>query len=111
MPRLPGTVVPWHPHLVTQRGNRGLPAFFSDADDEADVALMAKQCGARGLVVWAWCLLPDHVHPVAAAETAEALAGGIGEAHQRYTRRSQGRRRQSGPGRPRRRGRLAALLL
>jgi len=28
-------VVPGYPHHITQRGNRRLPTFFSDADYEA----------------------------------------------------------------------------
>jgi len=80
-------VVPGYPHHITQRGNRRLPTFFSDDDYEAYLALMAKYGADCGLAVWAWCLMPNHVHLVAVPETAEALARGIGEAHRRYTRR------------------------
>jgi len=87
MARLARVVVPGYPHHVTQRGNRRLPTFFSDDDYEAYLALMAEQCAACGVAIWAWCLMPNHVHLVAVPETAEALARGIGEAHRRYTRR------------------------
>ncbi|MEA3366592.1 MAG: transposase [Planctomycetota bacterium] len=87
MARLARVVVPGYPHHVTQRGNRRLPTFFSDEDYEAYLALMAEQCAACGVAIWAWCLMPNHVHLVAVPETAEALARAVGEAHRRYTRR------------------------
>ncbi len=42
MSRLARIVVPGVPHHVTQRGNRGLETFFSEADYQAYVALMAE---------------------------------------------------------------------
>ncbi|HUX01824.1 MAG: transposase [Phycisphaerae bacterium] len=86
MARLARVVVPGYPHHITQRGNRRLPTFFSDADYEAYLALMAEQCVAHGVRIWAWCLMPNHVHLVAVPKTAEGLARAIGEAHRRYTR-------------------------
>ena len=47
---------------------------------------MAAACIEHGLEVWAWCLMPDHVHRVVVPETADALARAIGETHRRYTR-------------------------
>jgi len=87
MARLARVVVPGYPHHVTQRGNRRLPTFFSDDDYEAYLALMAEQCAACGVAIWAWCLMPNHVHLIAVPKTAEALARAVGEAHRRYTRR------------------------
>ena len=87
MARLARVVVPGYPHHITQRGNRRLPTFFSDDDYEAYLALLAEQCAAHGVRIWAWCLMPNHVHLVAVPKTAEGLARAIGEAHRRYTRR------------------------
>jgi len=86
MARIARVVVPGYPHHVIQRGNRRLPTFFSDDDYRAYLALMAEQCAEHGLAVWAWCLMPNHVHLVAVPRTADALADAIGEAHRRYTR-------------------------
>jgi len=36
--------------------------------------------------VWAWCLLPNHVHLIAVPPAKEALTRAIGEAHRRYTK-------------------------
>jgi putative transposase len=87
MARLARVVVPGYPHHITQRGNRRLPTFFSDADYEAYLDLLAAQCAAHGVRLWAWCLMPNHVHLVAVPKTAEGLARAVGEAHRRYTRR------------------------
>ena len=80
-------VVPGYPHHVTQRGNRRLPTFFSDDDYEAYLALAAEHCAACGVEVWAYCLMPNHVHLIAVPKTRKALARAIGEVHRRYTRR------------------------
>jgi putative transposase len=36
--------------------------------------------------IWAWCLIPNHVHLIAVPHTEVGLARAIGEAHRRYTR-------------------------
>lgn len=48
---------------------------------------MADWCGKLHVQVWAYCLMPNHVHLIAVPETEEGLARAIGEAHRRYTRR------------------------
>ena len=87
MARLARIVAPGVPHHVTQRGNRGQQTFFGDDDYRAYRALMAEWCATRGVAVWAYCLMPNHVHLIATPETADALSRAIGEAHRRYTRR------------------------
>lgn len=37
--------------------------------------------------IWAYCLMPNHVHLIAVPGTKEGLNLAIGEAHRRYTRR------------------------
>lgn len=48
---------------------------------------MAEWCTERGVAIWAYCLMPNHVHLIAVPESKDALAHAIGEAHRRYTRR------------------------
>jgi REP element-mobilizing transposase RayT len=38
------------------------------------------------VAIWAYCLMPNHVHLIAVPESQEGLARAIGEAHRRYTR-------------------------
>ena len=36
--------------------------------------------------IWAYCLMPNHVHLIAVPQSADGLRRAIGEAHRRYTR-------------------------
>ena len=47
---------------------------------------MRKWCGVYEVEVWAYCLMPNHVHLIAVPRTAEGLNRAIGEAHRRYSR-------------------------
>ena len=87
MARIGRVIAEGYPHHITQRGNRRQQTFFSDEDYEAYVGLMAEWCRKCQVTVWAWCLMPNHVHLVAVPHTRDGLARGIGEAHRRYTRR------------------------
>lgn len=73
------------PHHVVQRGNRRQPVFFSTADYKAYLRLMAAWCGQERVEIWAYCLMPNHVHLVAVPDNEQGLARAIGEAHRRYT--------------------------
>jgi len=87
MARLARVVVPGVPHHVTQRGNRRLQTFFSADDYRAYKALLAEHCAAAGVAVWAYCLMPNHVHLILAPSDEDGLRRALGEAHRRYTRR------------------------
>jgi len=87
MARLARLVIPGLPHHVTQRGNRRQQTFFNDADYAAYLELMAEWCRQEGVEIWAYCLMPNHVHLIAVPNTEDALRRAIGEAHRRYTRR------------------------
>ena len=80
-------VIPGVPHHITQRGNRRQPAFLCDEDYRAYLELMGEWCGKLGLEVWAYCLMPNHVHLIVVPESEEGMRRAIGEAHRRYTRR------------------------
>ncbi len=86
MPRLARVVAPGLPHHVTQRGNRRQRTFFCGEDYESYLQLMAQFCEAEKVEVWAYCLMPNHVHLIAVPDSAEGLRRAIGEAHRRYTR-------------------------
>ena len=87
MARLARVVVPGMPHHVTQRGNRRQPTFFGEEDYAAYVELMGQWCNQHGVEIWAYCLMPNHVHRIAVPQSEDGLRRGIGEAHRRYTRR------------------------
>jgi len=87
MARIARVIAPGLPHHVTQRGNRRQQTFFHDDDYQAYLTLMSEWCSKYQVQVWAYCLMPNHVHLIAVPETEEGLARAIGEAHRRYTRR------------------------
>ena len=87
MARIARIVVPGHPHHVTQRGNRRLEVFFGADDYRAYRRLFGEYCARAGVAVWAYCLMPNHVHLILTPEHPDALRAALGEAHRRYTRR------------------------
>ncbi len=48
---------------------------------------MSEWCRRCGVALWAYCLMPNHVHLVAVPESEDGLRHAIGEAHRRYTLR------------------------
>ena len=62
MARLARIVVPGLPHHVTQRGNRRQKVFLEDGDYALYRDLLAARCRQAGVAVWAYCLMPNHVH-------------------------------------------------
>jgi putative transposase len=74
------------PHHVTQRGNRRQQVFFGDDDYATYRGLLAEGCRAAGVAVWAYCLMPNHVHLILTPSDEDGLRAALGETHRRYTR-------------------------
>lgn len=87
MARLARVVMPGVPHHVIQRGNRRLDTFFDDADYAFYRDLLAERCREAGVTVWAYCLMPNHVHLILVPSDRDGLRRVLGETHRRYTRR------------------------
>jgi putative transposase len=85
MPRLARIVVPDLPHHVTQRGNRRTQIFFERDDEEIYRTLLASQARKERLAIWAYCLMPNHVHLIAVPGDPRGLSRAIGETHRLYT--------------------------
>jgi putative transposase len=64
MARLARAVFPGHPHHVTQRGNGPATTFFTDEDHAFYRDLLAEHAAANGVDIWAWVLMPNHVHMI-----------------------------------------------
>jgi putative transposase len=86
MARIARVVVPGIPHHVTQRGNRRQKVFFSDDDFKLYLELMAEWCKKSLTAVWAYCLMPNHIHLIAVPDNEKSLHTGISEAHRRFSR-------------------------
>jgi putative transposase len=85
MARIGRFVVPGLPHHITQRGNRRERVFFSDDDCALYRDLLAEACEKSGVAVWAYCLMPNHVHLILTPSTSDGLARALGKAHRRYS--------------------------
>jgi len=96
MARLARLVIPGLPHNVTQRGNRRQRTFFCDDDYSAYLELMSDWCREEGVEIWSYCLMPNHVHLIAVPSSADGLRRAVGEAHRRYTRRINFRKKWRG---------------
>ena len=84
MARLARIVVPGCPHHVTARGNRREPIFFERGDQEVYRDLLAEQMLRASVEVWAYCLMPNHVHLVLCPSTDDGMARALGTAHRRW---------------------------
>ncbi len=85
MARIGRFVVPDLPHHVTQRGNRREKVFFGDDDYALYRDLLHEACRREGVAVWAYCLMPNHVHLILTPQTPEGLGRALGKAHRRYS--------------------------
>lgn len=86
MARIARVIAPGYPHHVTQRGNRRQTVFFCEEDYQVYIELMSFWCRKHNVDIWAWCLMPNHVHLIAVPQNEQDMARAIGEAHRRYTR-------------------------
>lgn len=86
MARIARIIAAGIPHHVTQRGNRRMTTFFRDEDYQEYIGLMAEWCRKCSVEIWAYCLMPNHVHLIAVPESEDGLRRGVGEAHRRYSR-------------------------
>ena len=78
--------MPGLPHHITQRGNRRQQTFFGDEDYEYYLELMGQWCTVHQVEIWAYCLMPNHVHLIAVPQSPDGLRLAIGEVHRRNTR-------------------------
>ena len=84
MPRISRAIAVGYPHHVTQRGN-DRRAVFAEADDYVRYReWLARYSGKYGLEIWAYCLMPNHVHVVAVPTTQSALAATFNLVHMQY---------------------------
>lgn len=84
MARRARVTVPELPHHVTARGNRREPIFFEDGDQEVYLDLLAEQTSKADVQVWAYCLMPNHVHLILTPADEAGLGRALGETHRRW---------------------------
>lgn len=62
-----------------------METFFCEEDYQAYLSLMAEWCRKFHVTIWAYCLMPNHIHLIAVPETENGLRQAVGEAHRRYS--------------------------
>ena len=87
MARIARVVVANCPHHITHRGNHKSPIFLNGKDQSAYLQLLRRASEAEGLRVWAYCLMPNHIHLIAVPSVNTSMARAIADAHRKYSRR------------------------
>jgi putative transposase len=94
--RLARLVIPGTPYHVTQRGNRRQQTFFEDGDYRLYLDLLSEAARRAGTSVWAYCLMPNHVHVIVVPSDEDGLRRTFADAHRRYTGFINARQRWTG---------------
>ncbi len=84
MSRIARIVVPGFAHHVTQRGNRRANVFETDDDRAAYLRFLKKYTGKHAVDVWAYCLMPNHIHLVVVPRREDSLALALRDTHTVY---------------------------
>lgn len=85
MPRMARLVIPGYPHHITQRGSRRQQTFFEHADFRAYINLLATRKEEIGVEIWAYCLMPNHIHLIAVPSHESSLAKLLRTVHRQYS--------------------------
>ena len=96
MARLARLVIPGLPYHVTQRGNRRGTTFFEEDDFLVYRELLADAARTAETKVWAYCLMPNHVHLIVVPSDPDGLRAAFANAHRRYARFINARNRWTG---------------
>jgi putative transposase len=96
MARLARVVIPGHPYHVAQPGNGRARTFFEDGDYALYRDLLAENSKAAGVEVWAWCLMPNHVHLILVPSDKDGLRRALARLHRSYAGAIQARRKRTG---------------
>ena len=96
MARLARIVLPYLPHHVTQRGDGRQQTFFGSDDYALYRDLLGRECRAASVEVWAWCLMPNHVHLILVPQDADGLRRALSKVHRRYAGAIHAREKRTG---------------
>jgi putative transposase len=81
MPRVARFVAEGVPHHVTQRGNGRQRVFRCPEDYALYEDLLQRYAKRSGLALWAYCLMPNHIHLICVPEHERSLATALGRTH------------------------------
>ena len=81
---------------MTQRGNRRERTFFNEADYRLYRDLLGTAAAKARAEIWAYCLMPNHVHVIVTPKDEGGLWRTFGNLHRRYTAHVNARNRWTG---------------
>ena len=61
-------------HHITQRGNNQQRVFDTEFDRRLFLEMLSERAARHGLVLWGYCLMPNHFHLIAVPEEEESMA-------------------------------------
>lgn len=86
MPRIARAIAVGSPHHITQRGNYR-QTVFTDPEDYSLFLDTLVRCATRNaLDIWAYCLMPNHLHMVGVPQKADSLARTLHAVQMLYAR-------------------------
>ena len=97
MARLARCTIPGFPHHLVQRGHHDQPVFESEADYRRYLDWLHEYTSRYGVDIWAYCLMPNHVHFICVPNQEDALARAFNSLHMRYAQYFNGKRHDHGP--------------
>ena len=82
--------VPFH---VTHRGNHKKDIFDDDQDRRLYLDLLRRYATRFEMLVWAYCLMGNHIHLIVVGRSRTSIPRAVGNAHREFSRhRNQARR-------------------
>ena len=85
MPRISRAIAVGYPHHITQRGNYR-QTVFAEADDYSKyLELLNQYARKHSLDIWAYCLMPNHVHIVGVPGADDSLVSVFRTVHMLYS--------------------------
>lgn len=96
MSRIARIILEGVPYHITQRGNGRQQVFFEDRDYSLYLDLLRDNCQGEGLSIWAYCLMPNHIHLIVVPEREAAMAQAMGRTNADFARYYNLRKRSCG---------------
>jgi putative transposase len=96
MPRIRRIAIEGISYHLTQRGNGRQQIFFSDADCQLYLDLLARYAAEARLRLHAYCVMPNHTHLIATPERAGSMSAALSRTHADYARHFNLERRSCG---------------
>jgi putative transposase len=84
MARLPRATLAGYPHHLVQRGIGDRTVFEADDDYRRYLEWLQLYTVRYGVDIWAYCLMPSHVHFICVPRVEGALARAFNALHMRY---------------------------